>query len=121
VKRAGEYQRITVVVSAHLHAAMTARVEKHMNCVLPIPAQNDFLFAHARNDEVARLLDLALVSDEQPGTRENLLQLLLVDALVNVDFATDEALFEVDQFSNGAVANGVIDEYQRCVPPVSIS
>src|SRR5579864_2797556 len=115
VKRAGEHERITVVVTAHFHAAMAAGVQKCVDVVLAIAAQDDLLFTHARNDKVARLLDLTLVSDEQPGAREDLLQLLLVDALVDVDFATDEALVEVDQFSNGAVANRVIDENLRCI------
>ncbi len=100
MERAGEHQCIAVVIAAHLHTAMAARVQKDMDIAPAIAAQDDLLFTHARDDEVAGLVDLTLMPDEQPGTREDLLQLLLVDALIDVNFATDEAFFEVHQFPN---------------------
>ena len=60
-----------------------------MHLALPVPAHDHRLLAHARYEVIARLFDLAFVSDEQPGPGEDLLQLPLVDLLVYKDLPAD--------------------------------
>src|SRR5215469_6092042 len=61
---AGEDGCAALVVAALLHSAMAARVEEHVHLPSPVAAQERRLLAHARDEEVARIWDLALVSNE---------------------------------------------------------
>src|SRR3954447_9898483 len=97
VIRAGKDGRVALVVAAHLHASMPARIEEHMDCISAVAAQDRRFLAHARNDVIARVRNLALVADEQPGTSENLLLLLGVDLVVDKDLATDLPRCEVNE------------------------
>src|SRR5687767_5612764 len=109
VEGASEYEGVAIVVAADLHATMSAGVEEDMQLVLAVTDEDDFLFAHARDDEVAGVRDLGLVADEEPAAGEDLLQLLLVDRSVDVDLAADEALLQVDHFTQAFVA-AVVDQ-----------
>ncbi len=60
-------------------------------------AQDDRLLAHARDDEIAGVGDLALVPDEKPGAGKDALQLLGVDRLVDEDFAADRPRPQIDE------------------------
>ena len=104
VEGAGEDEGVAVVVAADLHAAVAAGVEEGVDDVLPVARDDDLFLAHAGDDEVAGVGDLALVAEEEPRAGEYLLQLLLVDRLVDVDLAGDEPLVEVDQAAKRAVA-----------------
>ena len=95
--RADEQRRIALLVAAHLHAAMPARIQEHVHDALLVAAQDDRLLAHARGVEVAGLGNQALVPDEQPGAGEQLLQFLLVEIGINEDFAANEALVRVNE------------------------
>src|SRR6185295_17398095 len=97
VVRTHELDRVALVVAAHLHAAVSARVQEHADASGPVAAQNDRLLAHGRDHEVAGIRDLALVPDEEPGASEHLLLLLPVDLLVDEDLAADDAAIDVDQ------------------------
>src|SRR5512138_3306310 len=76
---------------------MTARIQEGVHDALLVPAQNDRLLPHSGRVEVARLGDEALVPDEQPGPREDFLQLLLVEIGINKNFAADEAPLRVNE------------------------
>ena len=76
---------------------MPARVQEDADPARPVAAEDDRLLAHGRDEEVARLRDLALVADEEPGAGEDLLQLLPVDLLADEDLAADDAPLDVDQ------------------------
>ena len=78
--RADEQRRIALLVAAHLHAAMPAGVQEHVHRAGLVAAQDHRLLAHARDEEVARLRDLAFVPDEQPGAGEQLLQFLAIQS-----------------------------------------
>src|SRR3954447_22665162 len=97
VIRAGEDGRIALVVAAHLHAAMPARIEKDVDHIGAVAAQDHRLLAHARDDIIAGVRDLALVTDKQPGAGEDLLLLLGVDLVVDKDLAADLPRGEIDQ------------------------
>ncbi len=60
-----------------------------MDLARPVAAQDHRLLAHARDEIVARVRDLALMPDKQPHPGEEPLQLLLVDPLVDEDLAAD--------------------------------
>ena len=94
---AGEDRRGALVVAAHLHAAMTARIEEDMDLARPVAAQDHQFLAHPRYKEIPRLRDLALMADEQPRAREQPLQLFPVDLLVDKDLAADPPRLHVDE------------------------
>ena len=94
---AGEDGRVALVVAAHLHAAVAAGVEEDVDLAFPVAAQDHRFLAHARDEEVAGVRDLALVADEQPGAGEQPLQLLLVDLLVDEDLAADLPRCQIDE------------------------
>ncbi len=73
---AGEQRRVALVVAAYLHATMPAGVEKDVDAVLLIAAQDHRFAAHPGREVVAGVGDLALMADEQPGARKQPLQFL---------------------------------------------
>ena len=73
---AGEDRRVALVVAAHLHAAMAARIEKDMDLAGAVAAQDHRFLAHPRNKEIAGVGDLAFMPDKQPGPGEQPLQFL---------------------------------------------
>ncbi len=97
VVRAHELESVPLVVAADLHAAMPARVQEDVDPPRPIAAQDDRLLAHGGHEEVARPGDLALVTDEEPRAREDLVLLPAVDLLVHEDLPADDALVDVDE------------------------
>ena len=100
--RAGERLGIALVRSAHLHAAMAAAIEEGAD--LPIFGARDQyrVFAHVGAEEIAGLLELAFVAQEQPAAPEHARQLLLIDVHIDEDTAADQALLRLHQ-------HGVID------------
>src|SRR6185503_3405657 len=97
VVRAEELDGIALVVAAHLHAAVPARVEEDVQPAAAVAAQDHRLLAHRGHEEVAGLRDLALVADHQPRAGEHLLLLLPVELLADEDLAADHARIDVDQ------------------------
>src|SRR5205807_7894256 len=57
---------------------------------------------HRRAEIVARLRDLALVADEEPGAGEDPLELLPVDLVADEDLAADDPALDVDQSLQGS-------------------
>ncbi len=94
---AGQDRRVALIVPAHLHAAVPAGVQEHMHLAGTVAAQDHQLLAHRRDEEVARVWDLALVPDEKPGASEDPFQLLLVDPVIDEDLAADLARRHVDE------------------------
>jgi len=86
---AGQDGGVTLVIAANLHAAMPARVQEHMRLAHSVAAQDHRLFAHRRDKEVARVGDLALMTDKEPCAGEDAPQFLLVDLVVDKDLAAD--------------------------------
>ena len=72
-----------------------------MNFPGPVAGENDRFLAHLGDEEISRILDLALVADIKPGARENPLLFFLVDVLVHENFAADFALVHVDKVAGG--------------------
>src|SRR5262245_60082016 len=81
---------------------MTTRVEEHADPSRAVAAQDDRLLAHRRRQVVARLGDLALVADEEPGAGEDPLELLPVDLLAHEDLAADDPALDVDEALQGS-------------------
>src|SRR5262249_2694323 len=52
--------------------------------------QQDRIFSHVSSDEIVRVGDLGLVTQVEPTTRKNSLQLLLVDLLGEKDLTVQE-------------------------------
>src|SRR5215472_5478630 len=94
---ASEDWRVAFIVAAHLHAAMPARIEEHMNLARPVAAQDDGFLSHTRDEIVAGLWDLALMADKQPHPGEQLFQLLVIDLLVDENFAADLSRRHIDE------------------------
>ena len=57
---------------------MTARIEEGVDRAGAIASQQHRLLAHARLEEVTGLGDLALVTDEEPGPAEQVLEFVAV-------------------------------------------
>jgi hypothetical protein len=96
VIRAGEDGCVALVVTAHLHAAVAARIEENVHVAGPVAAQDHRFLAHARDGEIPGLGDLALMADKEPSAGEHPLQFLLVDRLVDKDLAADLAARQID-------------------------
>ncbi len=94
--RADEQRRIALLVAAHLHAAMAAGVQEHVHRAGLVAADDHRFLAHARDEEVARIGDLALVADEQPGAGEQFFQFFPVEFRGNENLAADRAALVVD-------------------------
>src|SRR5262249_60934298 len=94
---AGEDGRRTLVVAANLHAAVAAGIEEHVDPIGTIATKDHRLLAHRRHEVIARLGDLALVPDMQPGARKDALLLLGVYVLVDEDLPADLANPQIDQ------------------------
>src|SRR5215472_13094475 len=106
---AGQNGGIALVIAAHLHAAVPAGIKKHMHLAQAVAAQDHRLLAHRGDKEVARVWDLALVSDKEPGAGEHTLQLLAVDLVVDKDLAADLPLRQINE--TGSVA---LDSCSHC-------
>ena len=102
VVRTLELDRVALVVAAHLHAAVPARVEKDADPPRAVAAQDDGFLAHRRVEIVTRLRDLALVPDEEPGTGKDPLELLPVDLVADENLPADDPVLDVDQAFQGS-------------------
>ena len=98
--RAGEDPRVAHVMAADLHASVATGVQEGVDLPSLIPRQDDGFFAHAGDEKIARARDLALVPQEQPGPREDVLELLLVDVRVHEDLTADLAVLEIDEVAS---------------------
>ena len=94
---AGQYRGVALVIAAHLHAAMPAGIQEHMDLAGTVAAQDHRLLAHRRDEEVAGVRDLALVPDKEPSAGEDPFQLFLVDLVVDKDLAADLPRRHVDE------------------------
>ncbi|HXC14552.1 MAG TPA: hypothetical protein VNV39_17165 [Stellaceae bacterium] len=94
---AGENGGVALVVAAHLHPAMPARIQKDVDFAGAVAAQDDGFLAHPRDEEVAGVRDLAVVADKEPSAGEQPLLLLLVDRLVDKNLAADPPFAQIDQ------------------------
>src|SRR5262245_43399605 len=94
---AGEMLGIAYLGATQPVAAMAADVEKGMDLPSAVPHDQHGVFSHVGAEEIARVSNLALMAEEQPAAREDLLQLLLVDLLVDEDTPTNEALLDIHQ------------------------
>ena len=108
-----ELDGIALVVAADLHAAVAARVQVHADAARGVPAEDDRLLPHGRDEEVARPRDLALVAEEEPGAGEHALELLPVDLVADEDLAADDAPVDVDQ---GSEASEIRVEHGHALP-----
>src|SRR6266567_2189166 len=97
VEGASEDQAVALVVAAHLHAAVTARIQEGANLIILAVPHEDHLFgAHAAHHEVSGIRQLALVAEEQPAPLEDLLHLLFEDVRVDVNLSADCSPLRVD-------------------------
>jgi hypothetical protein len=95
---AGEQRRIALVVAAHFHSAVTARIQEDMDRAGAIPAEEHGLFAHARLEKIARLRNLTLVADEQPSAAEQVLEFVPVRFVAHEDVPAYRSQCRVDHF-----------------------
>ena len=94
---ADECPGVAVVGSAEAIATVAADVEESVDLALPVAGDEDGIFAHVGGEEIARVGDLGLVAEEEPATRKDLLQFLLVDGFLAEDAGADQSLVKVDQ------------------------
>ncbi len=110
MERTGKHEAVALVVAADLLAAVATGVQEGADLVvLPVAYKDDFFSPHAGDHEVARVGDEALVADEQPAAREDLLQLLLEDVRVDVELAAQGAVLGVDKGPERSVPYRGID------------
>ena len=62
-----------------------------------VAAQDHRTRSHARGKIIAGFGDLALVPDKQPGPREQFFQFLGENAVIDEDFAADDAALGIDE------------------------
>ena len=85
VEGAGEHEGVALVVAADLLTAVPARVQEGADLVvLAVAHEQHFLGTHARDHEVARVGNQALMPEEQPASAEDLFQFLLKYVFVDV-------------------------------------
>src|SRR5579885_2858718 len=101
---ADEVNGMAFVVTADFHAAMAAGVEKDARPARGIARENYRFLAHARDEVIARLADLTFMADVEPGARENSLELLAVEILVDENLAADFTALEINQASGRTAA-----------------
>jgi len=95
-----EARGITDLGAAQTIAAMAADIEECANLTRRVAHDKDRVFAHVSGKKITRLRNLAVVAQEQPAARENLLELLLVDLLLDEDAATDQAVLGIDELEH---------------------
>ena len=76
---------------------MPAGIEEYVNPPRFVAAQDHRLRAHARGEIIAGARDLAFVPDKQPGAREQFFEFLGEDAVIDKDFAADDAALGIDE------------------------
>ena len=113
----GEDGGVALIVPADLHPPVSARVEEYIHLALPVAAQDDRLFAHGRDEEVAGLGYLAFVADEQPCAGEYALLLFGVNVGVYEYFAANQTVVLIHQAAERAGLN------RNChiAPPVGVA
>src|SRR5438093_1143863 len=72
-------------------AAMATDVEESVDLPAAVAHDQYRVFAHVGGEEIAGQRDLAVVAEEEPAAREDLLQLLFVDPRLDEDAPADEA------------------------------
>jgi hypothetical protein len=82
-----------------------AGVEKCIDLARIVAGNQDRVFSHVGGEEVSLVLDLALVSQKEPISREDALHLHVIYVLVNEDAAIDPAAFILDQAFNLKLPN----------------
>jgi hypothetical protein len=98
VEGAGEDQVVALVVAADLLTAVAAGVQERADLLVSAIAHNDdFLGAHAADNEVTGVRNLTLVAEQQPAALEDLLHLLVEDVRVNICLPANRATFGVDE------------------------
>ena len=78
-------------------APVSADVQERADLALPVAGDDDGVFAHVGSHEVAGVGNLGLVTQEEPATGENLLQLFLVYVLFAENPGADESPVYVNQ------------------------
>ncbi len=96
VIRADEVARISGIGPADLRAAMPAAVEEGADRHLPVAADEDRHMPHFSRNEVARLRDLGLVRQEDPGAVENPLHLQPAHVIADEDVPAHQTALNVD-------------------------
>src|SRR5579871_3079623 len=96
VERTGEHAGVAFVIAAHAVPPMTAGVEKDVHLTLLVPHDDHRLFAHSPEDIIARIRNLAFVAHKEPGAREDLLELLLVDLRIEEYLPANEAVLLIN-------------------------
>ena len=100
--RAGEYGRVALVVAADLHSAVPTGVEEYLDAVFAVAAEDHRFLAHGRNEVIAGLGYLALVTNEEPGLGEYLFLFLPVDVFIDEYLSADVAGINVDYLAECA-------------------
>ena len=106
VVRAAQERGVAAVGAADAHAAMAARVQEDADDPFVVAEQDRRVEPARPRDEVARLLDLALVPDEEPGATEDPLDLELEDLGVGEDPPRDEPLLRAARSPRGTRRSG---------------
>ncbi len=96
MKAAGELAGVAAVRPADLHAAMAAGIQKCPDRPAGAAADKDGILAHIGSHVIARLGDLAFMSQEKPTARKDSLELRCVDLGIEENLAADEPFVELD-------------------------
>src|SRR5688572_9280200 len=88
---------------ADLRAAMRAAVMECADAAIGMAHDDDALARHARREEIARVPELAVVAQPQPGAAEQALLLFLEHCRIGIDAtvdaaATDQARISLREF-----------------------
>ena len=88
---AAEFRRATAFLRHDQGAAMAAAVVQDMNAAIDMPRQNDGLATDPRAEIIARLLDLAFMTDIEPRPAEQARHLKLENSRIGVNPAVHPA------------------------------
>ena len=86
---------------AHMHAAVGADVQAHMNLALAIPGDDHFVLAHVTHHIVSGVGDLGCVAKQQPDLGEDLVHFDPVEIGVVHGAQGHFAGFQIEQIGDG--------------------
>ena len=97
-----KYLAASLVLTAHLRAAVRAAVKEHVNAAITVTGNDHRAPAQVTGNKIPRFGNFTLVTDEHPGMRKNTVHLAPEQRFTGINRPVDTAfLDEVAPVSSG--------------------